>query len=141
MNASPQGSHRVFVYRKPKINTAQTTTAQAMAEHRQSRRGQPIRTHTYPTRGQHHRTAFENRPQQGKHFFLQTSVSQGSSMLRHSEAKQSTHFPCALSPESMTASAPSYTALVTSLTSALQRTNHAEYPPTAERKKKSAHGG
>lgn len=34
-----------------------------------------------------------------------------------------THFPCALSPESITASAPSYTAFVTSLTSALQTQN------------------
>lgn len=33
----------------------------------------------------------------------------------------STHFPCALSPESITASAPSYTAFVTSLTSALAK--------------------
>lgn len=40
------------------------------------------------------------------------------------------YFPCALSPESITASAPSYTAFVTSLTSALSKTcNVRQYNP------------
>lgn len=59
----------------------------------------------------------------------------------HKDSAHSPHFPCALSPESMTASAPSYTALVTSLTSALTKKKKVKYSNRPEKNRRGKRGG